>query len=107
MAKKTDQERLQEIEEQMEKMKARKQQVESRMKEKERKARTKRLIETGAIFEKYFNIKSEEEAEQIAYGMREVVAKNKDKLKNIDVEKSKNQETIVYKNEKEKIIVSD
>lgn len=106
MAKKTDQERLQEIEVQMEKMKARKQQVESRMKEKARKERTKRLIETGAMFEKYFDIKSEEEAEQIAYGMREVVVKNKDKLKNIDVGKSKNQGKIVYKNEEEEIIVS-
>lgn len=31
-----------------------------------RKERTKRLIETGAIFEKYFDCHSVEEAEQIA-----------------------------------------
>ena len=53
---KTDEERLKELEEKMEQMKVQKQQVESRLKEKERKERTRRLIQVGAIFEKYFDI---------------------------------------------------
>lgn len=80
MAKKTDQERLQEIEEQMEKIKARKQQVESRLKEKARKERTKRLIEVGAIFEKYFEIEGQEEAEKMALYFQSTALKRKDKV---------------------------
>ena len=49
-------------------MKARKQQIESRLKEKERKERTRRLIQIGAIFEKYFDIEGVDQAEKIAFG---------------------------------------
>lgn len=80
MARKSDEERLRELEEQMDKIKARKQQLESRLKEKERKARTKRLIEVGAIFEKYFDIKGQEEAEKLAIGIKPYVVKNKEKI---------------------------
>lgn len=80
MVRKSDIERLQELDEQMEKMKARRQQLESRLKEKERKERTKRLIEVGAIFEKYFDIKGQEEAEKIAIAFKHSVLKNKDKV---------------------------
>lgn len=80
MAKKTDQERLQEIEEQMEKIKSRKQQLQNRLKEKNRKERTKRLIEVGAIFEKYFEIEGQEEAEKIAKALKKYVATHKEKL---------------------------
>lgn len=89
MTKKTDQERLQEIEEQMEKIKARKQQVESRLKEKARKERTKRLIETGALFEKYFGIESTEDAEKIAITFQKSVASNKEKIFSKTVEELK------------------
>ena len=47
----------------MEKMKARKEQLEGRLKEKERKERTKQLIEIGAIFEKLLRIEK-----RISYG---------------------------------------
>jgi hypothetical protein len=89
MARKTDEERLRELEEKMEQMKARKQQVENRMKEKERKERTRRLIQVGAIFEKYFDIVGVDQAEKIAFGLKEVVEKNKEKLLNMNLEKSK------------------
>lgn len=80
MARKSDEERLRELEEKMEKIKARKQQVESRLKEKERKERTKRLIEVGAIFEKYFEIKGQEDAEKLAIALKAYVSKNKEKI---------------------------
>ncbi|MDA6130806.1 hypothetical protein OSK38_25920, partial [Escherichia coli] len=86
MARKTDAERLQELEEKMEQIKARKQQVASRIAQKERKERTRRLIQVGAIFEKYFDIVGEDQAEKVAYGMKDAVEKHKDKLLNIDVE---------------------
>jgi hypothetical protein len=89
MARKTDEERLRELEEKMEQMKARKQQVENRMKEKERKERTRRLIQVGAIFEKYFDIVGVDQAEKLAFGLKEVVEKNKEKLLNMNLEKSK------------------
>lgn len=91
MARKTDSERLQELEEKMEKMKARKQQVESRIKQKERKERTKRLIEIGAIFEHHFEIKSKEEAEKIAWGLKKVVTNRKEDLLKLSIEELKNQ----------------
>ena len=89
MARKTDEERVRELEERMEQLKARKQQIESRLKEKERKERTRRLIQVGAIFEKYFDITDVDQAEKIAFGMKEIVEKNKERLLNIDLEKSK------------------
>lgn len=72
--KRTGEEILQELEEKIEKMKAKKQQVEARKKEKER---TRRLIQVGAIFEKYFEIQSEEEAEKIAKALQSYVGKIK------------------------------
>lgn len=89
MAKKTDQERLLEIEGQMEKIKAKKQQVESRLKDKARKERTKRLIETGAIFEKHFEIESKEDAEKIAVTYQKSVASKKDKILSKSLEELK------------------
>lgn len=83
--KRTDEEILQELEDKIEKMKAKKQQVEVRKKEKERKERTRRLIQVGAIFEKYFEIQSEEEAEKIAKALQSYVGKNKDKILHHDV----------------------
>lgn len=107
MARKTDAERLQELEEKMEQMKAKKQQVESRIKQKERKERTRRLIQVGAIFEQYFGIIGENQAEKIAYGMKDVVEKHKEKLMNIDVEKSKKENKLVYEIQEEHLIMPE
>lgn len=89
MARRTDEERLKEIEKKMEQMKARKQQVETRLKEKERKQRTKRLIEVGAIFEKYFEIEGKEEAEKIALAYQSNILKKKNEILKKDIEEIK------------------
>lgn len=107
MARKTDEERLQELEEKMEQIKAKKQQVASRLAQKERKERTRRLIQVGAIFEKYFDIVGENQAEKVAYGMKDAVEKHKDKLLNIDVEKSKEQNKLVYEVQEERLIMPE
>lgn len=107
MARKTDAERLQELEEKMEQIKARKQQVASRIAQKERKERTRRLIQVGAIFEKYFDIVGEDQAEKVAYGMKDAVEKHKDKLLNIDVEQSKKQNKLVYEVQEERLIMPE
>jgi hypothetical protein len=89
MVKKTDQERLKDLEMKMETIKAKKLQLEARLKEKERKERTRRLIQVGAIFERYFDIAGPDEAEKIAFVLREQVNKNKEKIMKIDLEKLK------------------
>lgn len=89
MARKTDEERLKELEEKIEQMKVKKQQVESRMKEKERKERTRRLIQVGAIFEKYFEISDVDQAEKIAFALKKQVENNKEKILAIDLKKYK------------------
>ncbi|WP_226530883.1 hypothetical protein [Metabacillus niabensis] len=107
MGRKTDEERLRELEEKMDQIKAKKQQVASRIQQKERKERTRRLIQVGAIFEKYFDIVGEDQAEKVAYGMKEAVEKHKAKLLNIDVEKSKEANKIVYEVQEEESIIPE
>jgi hypothetical protein len=107
LARKTDAERLQELEEKMEQIKARKQQVASRMQAKERKERTRRLIQVGAIFEKYFDIVGEDQAEKVAYGMKDAVDKHKEKLMNIDVGKSKKENKLIYEVQEEQLIMPE
>lgn len=89
MARKTDAERLLELEKKIEQIKVKKQQVESRLKEKERKERTRRLIQVGAIFEKYFEIEGQEEAEKIAVAFQRNVLKNKEKVVTMSLEQLK------------------
>ena len=74
-----------------------KQQVESRMKEKERKERTRRLIQVGAIFEKYFEIADIDQAEKIAFSLKKHVENNKEKIMAVDLEKSKEKTELIYK----------
>lgn len=108
MARKTEEERLKELDEQMEKIKARKQKIESQLRTKERKERTRRLIQVGAIFESYFGKGlDEEEAEKIAFAIKDHVRNNKDKIAKIDIEKSKEAESqgLKYPVFEEKVIV--
>lgn len=107
MARKTDEERLRELEEKMEQIKAKKQQVASRIQQKERKERTRRLIQVGAIFEKYFDIVGENQAEKVAYGMKDAVEKHKEKLLKIDVERSKKENKVVYEVQEERLIIPE
>lgn len=112
MARKSYEERLKELDEQLEQIRAKKQQVESRLKEKERKERTRRLIQVGAIFESNFGFEAknpltQEKAEQIALGLSKYVKENKEKFLKIDVEESKKQGEIIYKEEEEHIFTPD
>lgn len=52
--RKTDEQKLQELEKKMAQLQAQKKAIAQRAKEKERKERTRRLIENGALAEKYF-----------------------------------------------------
>lgn len=110
MARKTEEERLKELDEQIEKIKARKQKIESQLRTKERKERTRRLIQVGAIFESYFGKGlDEEEAEKIAFAVKDHVRNNKDKIAKINIEKSKEAESkgLKYPVFEEKMIVPD
>ena len=61
--------------------------MESRLKEeREEKNGRERLIEVGAIFEKYFEIERTEEAEKIAISLKKYVTNNKDKILNLTKE---------------------
>lgn len=62
-----DDDRIKKIDEKMAQLKAKKQAILNREKEKDRKARTRRLIENGALAEKYLQAegKSPEEFEEI------------------------------------------
>jgi hypothetical protein len=97
MTRKTDEERLKELEKKIEQIKVKKHQVESRMKEKERKERTRRLIQVGAIFEKYFDIVDVDQAEKIAFALKKYVENNKEKIIAVDLEKSKEKTELIYK----------
>lgn len=107
MARKTDDERLQELEEKIAQIKAQKQQLASRIQTKERKERTRRLIQVGAIFEKYFDIVGEDQAEKVAYGMQHAVNKNKEKLMTIDVAKSIEKKELVYEEPGEHLVIPE
>lgn len=104
MAKKTEAEKLEEIEKKIQQLKAQKQLAEARLKEKNRKERTRRLIQMGAIFEKYFELEGTEDAEQVALSYHQAVQEHKEQIKRIDIEKSKEQGTLVYKEVPEKLV---
>lgn len=97
MTRKTEKERVRKLEEKMEQLKARKQQIESRVKERERKERTRRLIQVGAIFEKYFDITDVDQAEKIAFALQKYIKNNKEKILAIDLEKTIEKAEPIYK----------
>lgn len=49
----------------------------------------------------------EDQAEKVAYGMKDAVEKHKEKLMNIDVEKSKEQNKVVYEIQEERLIMPE
>jgi len=65
------------IEKKMDQLKARKQKLEIELSQKERKDRTRRLIQIGAIFEKHFEIQSVEDAEVLAKHLQQFPWKEK------------------------------
>lgn len=61
ISRRTEEERLAELDQRMEQLKAKKQQLQAQINQKERKARTRRLIQIGAIFEQYFGVQVNEQ----------------------------------------------
>ncbi|HLU20991.1 MAG TPA: hypothetical protein VKZ77_00745 [Bacillaceae bacterium] len=105
MGRKSNGEKLQELNTKISQLEARKERMLNRFKEQERKERTRRLIQVGAIFEKYFNIVGIEEAEKIAIGLNKTVKKHKDELMKINVKKSKQQNAIIFESQEESLII--
>lgn len=107
--RKTEEERIHELELKMAQLAERKKLLEKRLREKERKARTRRLIQVGAIFESYFGFKDEgltpENAEKIALALSSHVKENKEKYIKIDVDSSKKAGRVQYQIEEEKVIM--
>ena len=89
MAKKTDAEKLADIEKKLEQLKAQKQTIIAREKEKERKERTHRLIQIGAEIESRLNFSFEDTKALCDYFNKFPESLNKVK-KYIETEKLKN-----------------
>ena len=70
-------ERLAHLEKRQKQLQKKKNELQQKIKSEDRRRRTRRLIQTGAIFEKYFECDSIEEAEQIAIQFGELVKKKK------------------------------
>lgn len=64
--RKTPEERLAELNKKMEQLKAQKQRVQAQLSQKERKERTRRLIQVGAIFESQFPKMADFTLEQVS-----------------------------------------
>lgn len=81
MVKKSEQEKLEEINKRMEQLKIQKQQIQAKLNQKERKERTRKLIQMGAVFEKWFELHSLEEAEDVARTFQQMVKSHLQKNK--------------------------
>jgi predicted aconitase len=81
MARKTEEERLKEIQEKMEQLRVKEQQLKAKVSQKERKERTRRLIQIGAVFEKWFELASIEEAEEVAQALNQMAKAHLEKKK--------------------------
>lgn len=103
MNQKTHGEKLQELDIKINQLEARKERMANRFNEQERKKRTRRLIQVGAIFEKYFEIEGEEQAEKIALATNKQIKENKDRLMEIDIKQSIKQKQIIYETNKKTI----
>jgi hypothetical protein len=78
--RKSPEERLQELDKKLEQIKAKKQQIQTQLQAKERRARTRRLIQVGAIFEKRFPSMEQftlEQVSELADELHKLVMKEK------------------------------
>ncbi|MDO3682114.1 DUF3847 domain-containing protein [Paenibacillus ehimensis] len=78
--RRSPEERLAELNKKMEQLKAQKQRVRAQLSQKERKERTRRLIQIGAIFEKQFPKMAEfslEQVSELAAALGELVKKER------------------------------
>lgn len=105
MKQKTHEEKIQELDTKINQIEARKERMKNRLKEKERKERTRRLIQVGAIFENHFEIEGKEQAELIASGLAEYVKQNKNVLFQIGVKKSKERKKNMYEIQEDQLII--
>ncbi|WP_221568958.1 hypothetical protein [Alkalihalobacillus sp. TS-13] len=96
MSGKTNQERIEEIEQKINQLKVKKTQIENRERERKKKARTKRLIQIGIIFEKHFGITDEVEAEKMAWAFKQTINKDRFRIKDIDLIRSRERNEAVY-----------
>lgn len=71
--RKTDEEKLQELEKKMEQLKNQKKTLLAKQNQEKRKARTRRLIQLGALAEKYFNC-TDIEPEEFEKLLKRIVA---------------------------------
>ncbi|WP_451541579.1 hypothetical protein [Streptomyces sp. NPDC003631] len=85
MARKTEEERLLEMDEKIKKMQAEKQRLANQLKEKERKSRTKRLIQIGALMEKHLKIEGEEEAIKLIASFQKAILERKEQIQAMDI----------------------
>lgn len=82
--RRSPEEQLAELDKKMEQIKAKKQQIQTRITQKERKERTRRLIQIGAIFEKQFPKLIDlplERISEVAAELRELVNKEREQRK--------------------------
>ncbi|NMO80140.1 conjugal transfer protein TraD [Niallia alba] len=89
MARRTEEERLVDLEEKIRKMQMEKQRLANQVRQKERKERTRRLIQVGGLIEKYFEIKGEEETIKLIVSFKESVEKNKEKILSLDIDQAR------------------
>lgn len=78
VTRRSPEEQLAELDKKMEQLKAKKQQIQTKISQKERKERTRRLIQIGAIFEKQFPKLMDlplEKVSEVAAELRELVNK--------------------------------
>lgn len=64
-SRRTEEERIAELDKKMQQLQAKKQLLAAQVKTKERKERTRKLIQIGALFEKVFDVHTLEEAERL------------------------------------------
>lgn len=80
VTRRSPEEQLAELDKKMEQLKAKKQQIQTKISQKERKERTRRLIQIGAIFEKQFPKLIDlplERVSEVAAELRELVNKER------------------------------
>lgn len=89
MARKTEEERLIDLDEKIKKMQLEKQRLANQVRQKERKERTRRLIQVGGLIEKHFEIEGEEETIKLIASFKETVIKNKEKMLAMDIDQAR------------------
>lgn len=79
MSRRSEEERIAQLDERLEQLKAKKQRLQAQIDQKERKARTRRLIQIGAIFEQYFGVQlNEQVAADVIKNLRAMVDREGD-----------------------------